>query len=447
MRIYISVDDFKEIFSLALLFLGIYLLFFRKYIYSLLDPLLSYLVSLSFSSVLVANTLAITQPVYAYHFFLCHFFLFIGYVLISYKFSIKKEYPFTSVVKYTDYYSFKVVLYILIVLYFLSNVVLFLTTGFALLADDPSRAKVENPQVGYAILSQINAGVGSFLLTGLLFLLLYKPKFTDCALLIIVVVLSSLSGAKGALVQVGVIMGLIANQSMFKSNAKIRSVTKLVTPLVLIIMLSIPFIVYGKESGSSELAVVNFVTRLLMSADSTLYFYQPVNEQYFANFHFWEYPVYLFNSTLDFLRIRPGIEAHGNTMLRNVINNYNVVASGPNTPYYIEGQIYFGYYGAFAYSAIVGAVFAYSRYYFFNKQFTSIFSFVLVACIANHFSVILGEVTMGFFNAFLTCFFVLPVYLFVRFIIQNKGKILIRRSSVNVSWLQLKKAIALNSLK
>lgn len=445
MRVFITVDDFKEIFLFTFLFLGIYILFFKNYIYSILDPLLSYLVSLSFSSVLVMNTLALTRPVYADHFFICHFFLFVGYFLVSYKFRAKKIESSMLSIKYPDYHSFKVVLYIVLGLYFLSNVILFLTTGFALLADDPSRAKVENPQVGYAILYQINAGVGSFLLTGLLFLLLYKPKIVDILTLVFVVILSSLSGAKGALVQVGVIMGLIVNQNIFRRSSKVRLITKAVTPILLTIMVSVPFIVYGKESGSSEQALVNFVTRLLMSADSTLYFYQPVNEQYFAQFHFWDYPIYLFNSTLDFLRIRKGIPAHGDTMLRNVINNYNAIASGPNTPYYIEGQIYFGYYGAFIYSAVVGAVFAYSRYYFFNKKFFSIFSFVITACITNQLSVILGEVTMGFFNAFLTYFFVLPIYFFVKFIVQNKGRIKIRKRSFN--WLQSYKVNNINSLK
>ena len=314
-------------------------------------------------------------------------------------------------------------------LYICANIALFYTTGFALLADDPSIAKVENGQIGYAILLQFNTGVGSFLLTGLFFLLFSKPKYIDVLSLMIVLILSSLSGAKGALIQVAIIVGLITYHPLFRQSNKIRSTIKLITPLILMIVISLPFIVYGKESGGFQESTITFVTRLLMGADSTLYFYQPINEQYFAQFHFWDYPTYLLNGILSFLRLVPGIEAHGNTMVFNVINNYNAIISGPNTPYYIEGQIYFGYYGAFVYSTIIGAVYAYSRYSFFKKKFSSVFSFVFIACITNHLSVIMGEVTLGIFSAFLTCFFVLPVYFFVNFIIQGKIKWKLKRGN------------------
>lgn len=436
MRFAIDVDDFQQIFSQAALFFGIYALFFRKYIYSLLDPLFIFLFTLSFSSVLIVNTIGVTQPEFASHFFCCHFFFFIGFTIISYKFRSGKPQAPTQSLSFSDYSNFRIILYLLLGIYFCANVALFYTTGFALLADDPSVAKVENPQVGYAILSQINVGIGSFLLTGLLFLLFSKPRYSDALLLIVVIFLSSLSGAKGALIQVAIIVGLITYQPLFRNNNKIRSALKAITPIVLVVMVSVPLIVYGKEVGGLQESIVTFVTRLLMGADSTLYFYQPVNEQYFAQFHFWNYPSYLFNGALSFLRLVPGIEAHGNTMIFNIINNYNAIVSGPNTPYYIEGQIYFGYYGAFVYSAVIGAVYAYSRYSFFNKQFSSVFHFVLAACITNHLSAIVGEVTLGVFGAFLTCFFVLPTYFFVNFIVQGKVRWKIKKSNFSINWLR-----------
>ncbi|SFD55494.1 oligosaccharide repeat unit polymerase [Spirosoma endophyticum] len=439
MRYVIDIDDFSLIFTQAALFFGIYLLFFKRYIYSLLDPLFIYVFTLSFSSVLVVNTLGVTQGEFAVHFFLCHSFFFLGFALTSYKFQVSKTTPTILSSSFPDYYIFRIILYLLLALYFFANMALFYTTGFALLADDPSRAKVENPEIGFAILTQINIGVGSFLFTGLIFLLFSKPKYSDVVLLIIVIFLSSLSGAKGALIYIAVIIGFITNQPLFKQNNKIRLIIRFITPIVLLLAASLPFLIYRKEVGGLEESLINYVTRLLMGADSTLYFYQPVNEQYFAQYHFWDYPAYLFNGILSFLRIVPGIEANGNVMIRNIINNYNAIVAGPNTPYYIEGQIYFGYYGAFIYSAFVGTIYAYSRYNFFNKQFSSAFSFVLTACIANHLSAIPMELTFGVFCAFLTCFFTLPVYFFVNFILRSKVKWKVKKSNFSINWLRSRK--------
>ena len=423
MKIYIDYSDFSEIFSLAALFFVVYMLFYGKYIYSLFDPLLYYVNALAFSSVFIVNTLLISQPVFAFHFFWCNFFLFIGFFLVNYKFRSKKTRTISLPLSFPDYFNFKVVLYILLLLYIFSNIILFFTTGFALLSDNPSVAKITNVQDGYAIISQFSTGVSIFLIGGLIFNFLYKPNFTDTFLLLLVIILSSMSGTKSALLQVGVILGTIVNHSMFHYNSKIKSTIKILTPIVLVSMISIPFVVLSKDTGDSEATIINFVTRLLATADSTIYFYRPVNEQYFSQFRFWEYPSYFFNGILDFLRLKKGIPAHGDTMLRNVINNPNAIASGTNTPYYIEGQIYFGYYGAFMYSIILGGIFAYSRYYFFNKNYRSIFFFVFSACIINHLSTVIVEVTYAVFNIFLTCFFVLPVYFFVNFFTKNGLKI------------------------
>ncbi|GAB4036928.1 O-antigen polymerase [Spirosoma jeollabukense] len=422
-HMYIDVDLLPEIFLQAALFLSLYSLLYKKYIYSIFDPLFLYVFTLSFSSVLVVNVLADSQPNFAYHFFWCQLFFFSGFSIITYIYQNTTEESKTNdLSKFNDYKTFRVILYILCALFFLTNIVLFVTKGFALLSEDPSDAKVENFTKGFGLIARINKSVGVFVLTGLFFSLYYKPKTTDFVLIIISIALKSLTGAKSAFVDVVITAALIANHSVFRYNRKITSALKLMTPLGIVGIFIVSFTVFIKESTDSEQAVLKFVLRLLYGADSTLYFYRPVNEQYFAQFRFWEYPAYLFNSILSFFRLVPGIEANGNVMVLNVIENQSLVFSGPNTPYYIEGQIYFGYYGAYLYSLVIGACFAYSREVFFNKKFSSAFTFVFMSCVIIQASAITIEASYGLTKIFETYFFVIPIYVLVNFAVHGRIK-------------------------
>lgn len=430
MQIYFDTENLPEIFFQASIFLIVYIIFYKRYIYSVLDPLFIYILTISFSSVLVINTLGETEPVYAFHFFLCHLFFFLGFSLITHK---SKSIVKKSSIYFHDFVTFRIILYILCSWYFLTNFFLFYVTGFALLSDDPSVGKI-NVMRNFGGIYFINTCISSFILTGLFFSLFFKPKFVDFLLLLACIIISSLTGSKGAFVQITGIVILVANQLLFRHNSKIVLVLRLTAPIGIAGIFIVAFSVLLKENIDSEQATLTFVKRLLYGADSTLFFYQPVNEQYFAQFRFWQYPGYLFNQILAFFKLVAPQEAHGNTMIYNVLHNDPTISLGPNTPYYIEGQIYFGYYGAFIYSAFIGACYAFCREKFLNGKFYSAFSFVLVGCIANQASAFPVEASFGITTIFHTCFYIIPMYIVVNLIIHKKivwRKIRIKRSFSN----------------
>lgn len=404
-------------------FFVLYYMCYRKYIYSILDPLFIYVFTLSFSSVLVVNSLY-ERPNYILHFFLCNVFLLAGFLLMMniLRAYDRRELPITVTTSFFDYKVIQITIYILFTIYIFANIVLFFTTGFALLSDDPTLNKVEGFSKGFGIILKINWGIGSFLTAGLIFLILSKSKSIDFLLLLINVILTSLEGSKSALLRILITFTLLVNHQLFSRRRDIVNKVKIFLPLGLCALFAIFLIVLFKENVDIEEVKYAFLKRLLYGADSTLYFYTPVNEQYFAKFHFWEYPSHLFNQILSFLRLVTPQEALGNVMVGNLLPNNTGTIVGPNTPYYIEGQVYFGYYGAFVYSMVIGSCYAFIRQYFFKARYYSAFWFVLMCTLCQQATALNIEVTLFLTQLFDTCFFVIPVYIFVSLAIKGKLK-------------------------
>lgn len=392
--------------------------------YSILDPLFIYILTLSFSSVLIIFTLS-DRPAYLVHFFLCNASVFTGFSMMTYQL---REYrrqilPVKSPTHFFDYQTLRLVVYTLFCLYILANVVLFYTTGFALLSEDPTVAKVENFTRGFGIIRKINLSVGSFLSAGLLFFILSESRRFDILLLLVLIVLTGLEGSKSSLLRILTTFVLIVNHQLFRHKSEVIRKTKLAIPLGIVAVTGIFFTVLFKENTDFEQVTFAFIRRLLYGADSTIYFYLPVNEQYFAQFRFWQYPSHLFDQILGFLRLINSKEAFGNVMVSNALPNITGTIVGPNTPYYIEGQIFFGYYGALIYSMFVGGCYAFIREYFFYTRYYSAFWIVMLCCICEQASALNVEVSLSITLMFDTLFFVLPVYLFMSVVVQGKLKL------------------------
>ncbi|WP_262891233.1 O-antigen polymerase [Spirosoma utsteinense] len=423
---HIDYDVIPEILFYSLAFFVLYFFCYRKYIYSILDPLFVYVFTLSFSSVLIISTLG-DKPFYQAHFFICHAFFFVGFTTATYliRSKIKQDISLSAPDQFYDFEVLRLVIYALFAFYLMANIVLFYTTGFALLSDDPTIAKVENFDKGFGIILKINWGIGSFLISGLLFFILSKARKVDIILFSIVIMLTALEGSKSSLLRILIIFMLLINHKLFLSKKKITPKFKLIVPLGIVAVLGVFFTVLFKENADSDQAIFAFVRRFLYGADSTLYFYSPVNDQYFSRFRFWEFPSHLFNQILGFLRLVPLQEALGNVMVANVLPDHKGTIVGPNTPYYIEGQIYFGYYGAFVYSLLVGGSYAFFRQYFFDSRYYSAFWFVLICSICHQASALAVEVNLFLTQAFDTCFFVIPVYIFMNLAV--KGRLIVRK--------------------
>lgn len=432
----VSYEIIPEILGFSLSLGIIYFFLYKRYLFSVIDPLFIFIFNTTFSSVLIIEV--VEEPKFIFHFFLCQLFLYLGFAFVQ-----EKTKTYAIIKKPQDEYRFydvdllELTVYCLAFLYILANSVLFYTKGSALLTDNPTEAKVANFQQGFGIFRKINWSVGGVLGIGLIYLNLTQQNKRYQLLLLILVFFTALEGSKSSLLKIVFSAALLFFHPYFqKKQAIIRPYFKYI-PVAIVGLFTVFFIVLFKENDTPELALLAFLRRLLYGADSVLYFYNDINQDYFSQYRFWQYPAYILNPILGFFRIVPYNEAFGNVMVENSLPPDTIldVIVGPNTSFYIEGQIFFGYLGGILYSGLVGGAYAFLRWIYFSLKKSPAFLFVFFCYVCQLASILLIDVNLFVAQLFDTCFFVLPIYIGVCFI--KHKKIVIRRPQFTLRRLVL----------
>lgn len=421
----VSVDILPEVLLHATLLGLAFWLFYRRYIFSVADPLFIFVVTSTFASVLVIEV--VDDPRNIAHYFFCQFFAWAGFALVQQHTGNPSLQAPTEGVYFTDITLLRYSCYVLFCIYFLSNLIILRTKGFALLSDTPSEAKVANFQAGFGIFRKINWAVGGVASAGLLFLFLLRKKRQDLVLLLIVIGLTALEGSKGALLRYAVMAALFIYHPVFSQQKQFRQQIKKYTPVAAVAIFGIFFTVLARENENSEAVLLAFVRRLLYGADGLLFFYAPANVDYFARYSWVDFPTYVINPILGFLRLAPYQEAFGNIMVENTLPpgvSMDVIV-GPNSAFYTEGQVFFGYYGAFVYSFLLGCLASWFRSIYFSLRSGSAFLLVFLSVIYQFSSAILVDLKLFITQAFDAILLVLPIYVLVCFI--KNGKIVFRR--------------------
>lgn len=423
---FVSLDILPEIIAYSVLLGLAYWLLYRRYIYSVVDAQFIFVVTTTFASVLVVEV--VEDPRYVWHFFICQLCVWAGFALVQ----ERTKRPGVSAapidgVHFTDKKLLEYTTYVLFGIYLLSNVIILQSKGFALLSDDPSHTKVTNFQQGFGIFRKINWAVGGVTSAGLMFLYLDQQRRRDLMLLLILIGLTSLEGSKGALLRFAIGFGIFLYHPAFRLRQDLLKKIKRFFPLGAMAIFGIFFTVLFKENDGNNEVVLAFVRRLLYGADAVLYFYHPINVDFFSRFSWTDYPSYLLNPIFGFLRLAPYQEAFGNIMVDNALPAGIIldVIVGPNSSFYTEGQIFFGYYGAFFYSFALGAAASWLRSLYFSLTKSPAFLLVFLSTIYQFSAAILVDLKLFITQAFDTILLVLPVYVLVCFITQQK--IVIRR--------------------
>lgn len=417
----ISFDLLPELLGYSALFGTIYYLLYRRYIYSVVDPLFIFVFTTMFGSVLVIE--AVSEISYITNYFGCQFSLFLGFALVQ---ECTGNPALRSLQQPDTFYSDKQLLrcvtYTLLSIYLLSNLIVFYTKGFALLSDTPSIMKETNFREGFGIFRKISWAVGGVASAGLIFLYLSDSRRRDVGLLLLMMVLTSLEGSKGALLRYAIVFGLFLYHPAFRQRLDLLRRLRRYVPLGIVGIFGVFFIVLAKENSSGDEVLLAFMRRLLYGADAILYFYHPANIDYFSKFSLLDYPTYLINPILGFLRLAPYQEAFGNIMVENVVPPGIIVdvIVGPNTSFYTEGQIFFGYYGAFIYSFIIGILTSYARSLFFSLTHCSAFLLVYASTIFRFSDSLMIDVKTSITQMFDTVVLVLPVYAVVYLLVRRR---------------------------
>ena len=359
---------FKVMAGTAAIF-AVMLFIYRKHILHLFDPLLFYIVAQSFSIEL--GFLIIDDVAYLINFLGCQLCFVLGFFSMVGKSvkreDIKRSVFFTrsnnielSVVKWYAVFA----LFIIVI----ANLILIKVNGIALFADDPSAAKVDNftEGGGLGIIRRINWGILYLVGLSMLSLYLIKKDINYLLLFLIVLLVPALSGSKGALLYFVFCITLLSCFSDLKSSPAFNRLrTGSYGLLVFAIFLSTVLISGGSTTDSFTDKIFKLATRFLYFGDAIIYYFNHDSITYFSKYGATDFVKDELNPVLGFFRLVPYQQPMGFRII-NYYFNINSQTFGPNTPYYVKGNIYFGYFGAFVYAYFIGAAIGFVRGRFYS---------------------------------------------------------------------------------
>ncbi len=354
------IDTLDELLKVVLSTLGIFfvlIFLYRKYVLSILDPLFFFLVIQAFSIQLSFIVLKETQ--YIVNIILCEFALFWGFVLIAPKNkqivlglnTNRLEIPKMQTEFLTIFCNIAMIVIVI------ANVYLISQKGIALFSDDPSESKVTSFSSGggLGIVRRINWGLLYFVGLVYMYLFLQNGKKIHLFAILLLIILSSFGGSKGALlffIQSFSFISLIANFKKNENFKVLKKVTFLLIPVAAILVFYILFAVW-RDVSSTFIAIG---TRFLLFGDAMGYYYDKFSIKHFAPYSIFDFIYNELNGIFGFFRLAPYKIPLGYELEMFQANTSTVPVFGPNVPFYVKGHIYFGYVGAIVYSFLLGMV-------------------------------------------------------------------------------------------
>lgn len=268
------------------------------------------------------------------------------------------------------------------IVYFAVNVMIWLNSGVILFADDPSLQKSEAYAGGLGIVRRFNWGVGVFTVIASTYWVLWERRVLSILTVIFVILIAITSGGKSALLPAIFAVGLylarpFASLDRTDHTSQLRSLV----PLLLGIALIPAVIVLVIENETLKGAFDAFVVRLFYFGDVLLYWGQDAVRSEFASLGPIDYLNNTFNSVLGGLRLTPYEIPMGNQFVRSTlpVGADFSESLGPNLPFYVRGELYFGIILAPLYSFCVGALVGRLRMSFIRYCGQSLLSYSLLA--------------------------------------------------------------------
>lgn len=421
----LSLDILPSILLSAAFSYTVYFLLYRRFIYSVVDPLFLWVLTTAFASVLCIQVIPNVSDIV--HFFGCQFFLWIGFMLAyrPYKFLHNFDSSYNISNNLYDQEFLKTFTYILLIFYIISNLIVGFNKGFALLSVAPSEAKIADFQNGFGFFRKLNWSIGTFVSISLIFLYIKNRKKSNIFLFLIVMIFISLEGSKASFLKVMISIGMILYHPIFKNEKTSLFRFSGYLSVLLLPAFLIVYIVLSKENEGLENVLLAFVKRLLYSADSILYYYQPINIDYFKNYTFVDYISRILNPILGFLRIQEYENTPGNIMVDNLRlpGSSDFVTVGPNAPFYIEGKIYFNFWFSLIYSTFIGYTLAKFRTYYFSINKSSSFYFVFVATALQLSDAIIIDTNLAVVQLFNIFIYVYIPYLILSLVLKKRVRL------------------------
>lgn len=375
------MDDF-DISALLLYLLSALLLqcyWLRRHIFGVFDPLLYFVISSAFAITLTALT--VDSPLLLWR-VIMYFVCFWAGFSVSCR---KAPSPLPARAIYVDNIDFFVRLVLVgAATMIILNAIGWISRGIPLLSDNPSLEKVDSLTGGLGFIRRFNWGVGVFVLIGSLYWFLAKRSAASVAVTVLVCFMTALGGSKASLLPILFAAGLYRTRP-FESK-KITDFSRQLRhafPVIGLLVVVPVFAVLLVENEGLQQALNSLAIRLLYFGDVMLYWGQQNVRNTFAGLGPLDYPGHVLNGVTGFLRLTGYDMPLGTTMVNATLDQFAEFDSaiGPNTPFYVKGEVFFGAFAAPLYAFGIGALFKWLRVQFFRYSGHSLTRYSVLATV------------------------------------------------------------------
>lgn len=385
---------------------------FRRFIYSVLDPFLIFLLCIPSG---IALSIGSGLEVYLV---LTAIFFWIGMAVTTpHRVSdmILKNQTGNVIVNIK---LLRVFTYLFCIFSIATTLLTFYLLGIPLFSDNPSEAKVAGFE-GLGILRRVQfvkdiCPIGLLLLIGCS--LKKGIKKFDVVLLILLIVLSILSGSKSSVLNIVFLVYLILKVTPLgkiyyrEKKDKFRKIIffgGISSVAVLAFIVSVEAV---REGGDF---LYSLLYRLMEFGEVMIYYSDEAVQSFCARNYPYSHFLYdELNEIFGMLKLAPYNLPIGYNMVTEYWNGIeNDVITGPNTVFYVKGHIYFGYVGGIIYSFFMGVIFAKVRNWYFKMRVVNVFKYAFATFLFFNLTVLLRESAMFFGMLFSLAIFSFPIYI------------------------------------
>ena len=374
-----------ELLPIATVFLIVVLvqcMLASRYMHSVFDPLLYFVLTTSFA--ITFTYFQVTDPLLFVRVVFYFVAFWIGFIASARLLGVRSS-VFVGAKLFENRFS-AVFIVAGVVVFLLLNIFAWTRSGIPLLSSNPSLQKSESLTAGLGFIRRFNWGAGIYFFVASLYWYIYSRSRHALACLLVMSFVSIMGGAKSAFLPVLFGLGLYLAHPFCDQKGRTWAVSIRRHSLVLFLSVLVPMvIVFLIESDGLDTAAIALMTRLLYFGDSMVFWGDQVLREHFStNTRFFHYPAHLTNSVLGFFRIIPYEPAFGNQFVQfNLGAGDEFVQSlGPNTPFYVKGELFFGFFFGFLYSLVVGCVVGLFRLQFLSFRAGSIIRYSFLSTMA-----------------------------------------------------------------
>lgn len=376
----LEIDPIVAIASL-LLILGLQLAVVRRHVGSILDPLLYFVVTTSFALTLAVawvDDAALVSRVIGYF---ASFWLGFHFVMRACRGTVPVAQRDAG--ELTPDRLFPLLMVIGVLFLLAMNAAAWAASGIPVLSKDPSLQKVEALTGGLGFVRRYNWGLGVFLFIGSIYWYLFERSRLAIVCFLVVALVTILGGSKSAFLPVVFAMGLYLLRPFRNRSGRTWGEVIQRSAKYLLLLAMVPVVlVFVLESEDLSAASTALVVRLLYFGDAMLFWSKMDLRQHFmALVQPIDYPTHLLGGLLGMLRIVPYEVPLGNQFVQFSLRAGEELSGslGPNTPFYVKGELFFGVVFAPLYAATVGAVVAAFRCAFLGVDRPTLMRYTLAA--------------------------------------------------------------------